>query len=195
MSDYGMTCCIRFGVQAGTLVLATAPLLGLGHTRSPIKRLQETVSHSKLTSKFNNACSTSIPIHDFMVWCLSTRSSSRFCFRGPNTSIFSKNKHFRFPSSGYSSRYSGIALGYGLDDRGPRFRFLAGLRIFLFTTASRTALGPTQPPIQWVPEALSLGVKWPGREADHPPPSSAEVKEWVGLHLHYPIRFHGVVLS
>jgi hypothetical protein len=26
-------------------------------------------------------------------------------------------------------------------------------------TASRTALGPTQPPIQWVPGALSLGGK------------------------------------
>jgi hypothetical protein len=25
--------------------------------------------------------------------------------------------------------------------------------------------------------ALSLGVKWPGREADHSPPSNAEVKE------------------
>jgi hypothetical protein len=31
------------------------------------------------------------------------------------------------------------------------------LRIFLFTTASRTALGSTRPPIQWVPGALSLG--------------------------------------
>jgi hypothetical protein len=27
-----------------------------------------------------------------------------------------------------------------------------------------------------VPAALSLGVKRPGREADHSPPSSAEVK-------------------
>jgi hypothetical protein len=44
-----------------------------------------------------------------------------------------------------------------------------GLGIFLFTTASRTALGPTQPPIQWEPGALSLGVKRPGREADHSP--------------------------
>jgi len=37
--------------------------------------------------------------------------------------------------------------------------------------------GPTQTLIQWVPEALSLGVKRPGHEADHSPPSSAEVKE------------------
>jgi hypothetical protein len=52
-----------------------------------------------------------------------------------------------------------------------------GLGIFLFTTAFRTVLGPTVPPIQWVPAALSLGVKRPGREADHSHPSSAEVKE------------------
>jgi hypothetical protein len=52
-----------------------------------------------------------------------------------------------------------------------------GLGISLFTTASRTALGPTQPPIPWVPGALSLGVMRQGREADHSPPSSAEVKE------------------
>jgi hypothetical protein len=44
------------------------------------------------------------------------------------------------------------------------------------TTACRTALGSTQPPIQWVPGALSLGVKRPGREADHSPPSNTEVK-------------------
>jgi hypothetical protein len=43
-------------------------------------------------------------------------------------------------------------------------------------TASRTALGPTQPPIQWVSGVLSLGVKRPGREADHSLPSSAEVR-------------------
>jgi hypothetical protein len=51
-----------------------------------------------------------------------------------------------------------------------------GLGIFLFITASRTALGPTKPPIQWISRALSLGVKQSGREADHSPPSSAEVK-------------------
>jgi hypothetical protein len=56
------------------------------------------------------------------------------------------------------------------------FNSWQGLGIFLFTTVSRMALGPTQPPIQWVPGALSLGVKRPEREADCSPPSSAEVK-------------------
>jgi hypothetical protein len=53
------------------------------------------------------------------------------------------------------------------------------LGIFFYTTSSRTALRPTQPPIQWVPGALSLGVKWLGREADHSPPSVPRSKnEW-----------------
>jgi hypothetical protein len=71
----------------------------------------------------------------------------------------------------------GIALGYGLEIGVLGFYSRWGLEIFLFTTASRTALEPTQPPIQWVPRALSLGVKEKGREADHSPPSSTEVKE------------------
>jgi hypothetical protein len=41
-----------------------------------------------------------------------------------------------------------------------------GLGIFLFTIMSRMALGPTLPPIRWVPPgALSLGVKQLGCEA------------------------------
>jgi hypothetical protein len=60
-----------------------------------------------------------------------------------------------------------------------------GLAIFPFTTTSRT-VGLTQPPIKWVPGALSLGVKRPRREADHSPPSNAQVKEWVELYLHSP---------
>jgi hypothetical protein len=52
----------------------------------------------------------------------------------------------------------------------------SGLGTFLLTTASRPALWPTQSHIQWVPEALSLGVKGKEREADHSRPSSAEVK-------------------
>jgi hypothetical protein len=70
----------------------------------------------------------------------------------------------------------GIALGYGPYHRISRVRLPTGLGIFIFTAASRTALGPTQPPIQWVRGALSLEVKRSGREAARSPPSSAEVK-------------------
>jgi len=48
---------------------------------------------------------------------------------------------------------------------------------------SRTALGTTQSPIQWIPGALSLGVKRPVREADHILPSSAEAKKMSGAIL------------
>jgi hypothetical protein len=68
-------------------------------------------------------------------------------------------------------RATGWTIGVlGFDSR-------RGLGIFLFTTASRMALGHTQPPIQWVPGVLSLGVKRPGCEADHSPTTIAEVKE------------------
>jgi hypothetical protein len=44
-----------------------------------------------------------------------------------------------------------------------------------FSSSSRPALAPTQPPIYWVP-----GAKRPGSEADHSPPTSAEVKNtWI----------------
>jgi hypothetical protein len=58
----------------------------------------------------------------------------------------------------------------------PGFNSRQGQEIFLFSTAPRPALGPTQPPIQWVPGAFSPGVKWQGREADHSLSSSADVK-------------------
>jgi hypothetical protein len=51
-----------------------------------------------------------------------------------------------------------------------------GLGIFLFSIAFRLALGTTQPHIQWVPGALSLGVMQLGHEVDHLPPSNAEAK-------------------
>jgi hypothetical protein len=50
-------------------------------------------------------------------------------------------------------------------------------KIFLFSTAFRPTLGPTQPPIQRLPGAFSLGIKRQGREADHSPPTSAEIRK------------------
>jgi len=86
-----------------------------------------------------------------------------------------------------------VVLGWTFGVLGIDFR--RGLGIFLFTTVSRTSLEPTQSPIQWVPWALSLRVKRLGCEADHSPPSSAEVKNaWRYTSIHT-IRLHGVVLS
>jgi hypothetical protein len=47
---------------------------------------------------------------------------------------------------------------------------------FFFGTVPKPALGPIQPAIQWILGALSPGIKWLEREADHSPPSNAEVK-------------------
>jgi hypothetical protein len=51
---------------------------------------------------------------------------------------------------------------------------------FYSNLLTHSNFGSTQPPIQWVPGALSPGVKRPGRGADHSPPASAEVKKmWI----------------
>jgi hypothetical protein len=74
----------------------------------------------------------------------------------------------------------GIATGSGLDDRGVGVRVPSMVKDFLFSTSSRSTLGSTQPPIQWVLGAISPGVKRTGREADHLTPTNAEVKKtWV----------------
>jgi hypothetical protein len=54
---------------------------------------------------------------------------------------------------------------------------------FHFSMSSRPALGPTQPLSQWVPGALSPGVKWAGREADHP--QSVKHKDNFTFYLYY----------
>jgi hypothetical protein len=92
-------------------------------------------------------------------------------------------------SGGSQDSIVGIAIGYGLNGRG------VGVRVpvvsIILSTSSRPALGPTQSPIQWVPGALSPGVKRPGREADHSPPTSVGVKKNDDLYIHSHIRLQG----
>jgi hypothetical protein len=54
---------------------------------------------------------------------------------------------------------------YGRPEFDPRQR----QRIFPVASVSRPALGPIQPPVQWVPGILSRGKERPGRDADHSP--------------------------
>jgi hypothetical protein len=67
--------------------------------------------------------------------------------------------------------------------------------IFLYVAESRSALGPTQPPIQWVLRVLFLTINGPMRESDRSPPSIAQVENggvipalphtssWIGVQL------------
>jgi hypothetical protein len=89
----------------------------------------------------------------------------------------------------------GIALRYELDDRCSRVRFPAGAGSF--SPHYRVQNGSVAHPASYtmVPGALSLVVKRSGREADHSPPSSAEVKNARSYTSTPPLRLHGVVFS
>ena len=95
--------------------------------------------------------------------------------------LFKNVKYLIFLTVGRDNSV-GIATHCGLNGPG------------IFPHPPRPSLGPTQPPIRWVP-GLSRGVKWPGRDVDHPPPSSAEVKERVQLYLYFPSGFPWPVLG
>jgi hypothetical protein len=62
-----------------------------------------------------------------------------------------------FPMTPVSS--GSIVSDYGLDDRAIGVRSPTGAKDFFLYPVSRPALGPTQPPVQWVPGVLSPGVK------------------------------------
>jgi hypothetical protein len=76
-------------------------------------------------------------------------------------------------------------LGYGLDDRGSRIRFPVGAGNFSLHHRVQNGSGahPASCPMA---TRVSLRVKRPGREVNHSPPSSDEVKENVELYLHFP---------
>jgi hypothetical protein len=68
-----------------------------------------------------------------------------------------------------------------------------GKEAFLYSTASRPALEPTQSPIQWVPGALPPGINRQWSEALYSPPSGEKVKN-CGATPSLLIRLHGTVL-
>jgi hypothetical protein len=70
-----------------------------------------------------------------------------------------------------------ILIGYGLDERGSRVRFPARAGNFSLHYSVQNGSGTHPASYPMGTGAVSLKVKRPGREADHSPPSSAEVKE------------------
>jgi hypothetical protein len=86
---------------------------------------------------------------------------------------------FETKSKNHKSRDSsvGIALGYEMEDRDSRVRFPAWA--VNFPLHHRVQNGSGAHPVFYPmgTKGSFLAVKQPGREADHSPPSSAEVKE------------------
>jgi hypothetical protein len=94
-------------------------------------------------------------------------------------------KHYNWLGMGRDSSV-GIATGYGLDGPGIESR-----RRWDFSAPIQTGPGGR-------PASYSVGtgcfpeVKRPGRGADHPPASSAEVKERVELYFYSPLGLRGL---
>jgi hypothetical protein len=100
---------------------------------------------------------------------------SQFCGMVSTEASLSFHYPFRCKESRDSS--VGIALGYGLDDWGSRVRFQVGAGNFSLHHRVQNGSGahPASYPVG--NRGSFPGVKRPGLEADHSPPSSAEVKE------------------
>jgi hypothetical protein len=80
----------------------------------------------------------------------------------------------------YVSRRSSvsIATAYGLGDRGVGVWVPVGPEFVLHIVQTGSAAHPAFN--QWVPGALSPGIKRQGRKADHSPPTNAEDKKmWI----------------
>jgi hypothetical protein len=118
--------------------------------------------------------------------------------RFPRCDLVSLCRH-RLPgpllnSQGVAVSHSVYWLGYGLDDRGSILS--RGWFSYAFHCVSMGSV----PYLASYPMGTGgsfpgWGIKQPGREADHPPPSSAEVKNVCSYTSTHPIRLHSLVLN
>jgi hypothetical protein len=116
-----------------------------------------------------------IPI--FISYCVVT-----LCYSNNNNLVWNLKNYFLSCLFYLGRRDSsvGIATGYGLDGPGIDSRWGE-------TYSAPVQTGPGAHPASYTMGTGSFsGVKRPGRGVDHPPPSSAEVKEGLELYLYSP---------
>jgi hypothetical protein len=102
---------------------------------------------------------------------------------------------FDFDNPNNISWSVGIALVYGLDDRGSRVRFPAGAGNFSLHHCVHNSSGVHPASYPMGTRGSFSGGKAAGAWSCHSPPSSAEVKNRWNYTSTTPIRLHGVVLS
>jgi hypothetical protein len=78
--------------------------------------------------------------------------------------------------------------------RAGRPTFISWQNIYFFSMTFTPRLGPSQHSLELVPDALSPGVKWSGREADYSLPSLSSSKNG-GVIPPLPMRLHGVIIN
>jgi hypothetical protein len=101
--------------------------------------------------------------------------------------------YFHLTSAPIPDSSVGIAAAYGLNDRDVGVRVPVGSK-FSLLQAVQTGSGVQITSYPVGTGGFSPGVKRQGREADHSPSTSAEVKK-MWTYIHSFIRFHGVVLN
>jgi hypothetical protein len=93
---------------------------------------------------------------------------------------------YTFYKPGSRDSVDGIVTGYGLGGPGIEYRWRAR-----FSAPFQT--GSESRPVSYTMSNESFqGVKRPGRGVDHPPSSSAEVKEKVELYIYTPSWLRGL---
>jgi hypothetical protein len=88
--------------------------------------------------------------------------------------------HYVHNNANVFIRVVGIVTGYGLDDRGVGVRVSVGSRMFSSPRRPHRLSGSTNLLSNGYWGLFPPGVKRPGREVDHSPATSAEVKQiWL----------------
>jgi hypothetical protein len=157
------------------------------------------------TFTFYGATSTDYHEKSLLTPVIHTRTLHNLVLCQPFDTTWIRERRQAFPSAypevctlHVSSEWAGIAQliakGYGLGGRGFRVQFSVQARDFSLLRSVQAVSDAHSAFCSMGTGGSIPGVKRQGREADHLPPSIAEVKN-CGTIFHYPVLLHGAVIN